>query len=140
MCCCHGPNSKKLIEYVNSKDGPKAIGPYSHGVIVDLSKGKLLFVSGQLPINPATGEKVESSIQEATKQTLDNLAAVLKAAGTDFDNIVRVDVFLKSLKDFAGMNEEYGKRFKNGKYPARQTVEANIPAIIEISCIAAVKD
>lgn len=126
------------IQHICPSDGPKAIGPYSPGVVVDLSKGKLLFVSGQLPIVPATGLKIETGIQEATRQTLDNLASVLRAAGSSFEQLIRVDIFLRDLKDFAAMNEVYARYFKSGHYPARQTIEAVIPALVEISCIALV--
>lgn len=128
----------KALERISPPNGPKVIGPYSPGVVADLSKGKLLFVAGQLPFDPQTGQKIENSIQEATRQTLDNIANILKTAGTDFEHVVRMDVFLKDLKDFAAMNEVYGRYFKNGHYPVRQTIECHIPAMIEISCIALV--
>lgn len=126
------------LEYINPQDGPKAIGPYSPGVVADLSQGKLLFVSGQISVDAQTGMKVEGDIKEATRVTFENIARILKAAGCDFGNVVRMDVFLRDLKDFAAMNEVYATYFPQGKYPARQTVQCHIPAMIEISCIALV--
>ena len=128
----------QVLERITPAKGPKAVGPYSPGVVADLSKGKLLFVAGQLPYHPQTGQKVNGSIQDATRQTLDNIGNILAAAGTDFEHVVRVDVFLKDLKDFAAMNEVYASYFKNGSYPVRQTIECHIPEMIEISCIALV--
>ncbi|HSX03553.1 MAG TPA: RidA family protein [Rhabdochlamydiaceae bacterium] len=126
------------IQAINPVDGPKAIGPYSPGVIADLSKGKLLFVSGQLPLDAQTGMKIDGDIKEATRVTFENIARILKDAGCTFEQVVRMDVFLRDLKDFPGMNEVYATYFSNGKYPARQTIECHIPAIVEISCIALV--
>lgn len=123
---------------IHPTDAPKAIGPYSPGVVADLSKGKLLFVSGQLPIDPKTGHKIDSDIKSATTQTLQNVLSVLKAAGTDFSHVLRVDCFLLDLKDFAAMNEVYSTYFPPGQAPARQTIQCVIPALIEISCIAIV--
>lgn len=126
------------LQHINPSDGPKAIGPYSPGVIADLSQGKLLFVSGQLPIDASTGMKIEGDIKEATRVTFENIARILKAAGTDFEHVVRMDVFLRDLNDFAAMNGVYATYFPNGKYPVRQTIQCHIPAMIEISCVALV--
>ncbi len=131
-------NKVKGLEYIYPEAGPKAIGPYSPGVIADLSQGKLLFVSGQLPVDAQTGVKVENDIREATRVTLENIERILKEAGSSFDQVVRVDVFLRDLKDFAAMNEVYARYFSEGKYPVRQTIQCHIPAIIEISCVALV--
>ena len=127
-----------MIQIINPTEGPKAIGPYSPGIIADLSKGKLLFVSGQLPIRAATGEKIEDDIKEATHVTFEYISRILKSARSDFDKVVRMDVFLRDLKDFPAMNEVYATYFPKGHYPVRQTVQCHIPAIIEISCIALV--
>ena len=129
---------KSSIQAICPVDGPKVIGPYSPGIVTDLSHGKLLFVSGHLPVDPQTGQKIESSIQEATRQTMENIERVLIASGSSFDHVLRVDVFLRDMKEFPGMNEEYAKYFPNGHFPARQTIQSNIPALIEISCIALV--
>ncbi len=126
------------MKYISPKDGPKVIGPYTPGVIVDLSKGKLLFVSGQLPIDPKTNEKIQDDFRAATRLTLENIARILHNAGTTFENVIRVDVFLRDMEGFSAMNEEYAKFFTGPNYPARQTTQSSIPAPIEISCIAQV--
>lgn len=101
---------------------------------------QLIFVSGQLPIDPETGKLIEGDIKTLTKRVIDNLEAILQAAGSSLQQVVRTDVFLKDLKrDFAGMNEEYAKRFTHSAAPARQTIQvAELPlgALVEISCIA----
>jgi 2-iminobutanoate/2-iminopropanoate deaminase len=136
-------NSKKGINMQNKIEtnlAPKAIGPYSQAVSVPAGD-RLIFVSGQLPVDPKTGEFVQGDIQALTKCVMDNIAAILKAAGSSMDKVVRADVFLKDLKrDFAGMNEEYAKHFNSPVPPARQTVQVSeLPkgAIVEISVIAA---
>lgn len=124
------------IKYIQTADAPKPIGPYSQGTLIDLKKSKLLFVSGQIALDPKTGTLKEDNIQEATNQTLDNIAAILKAAGSDWKHVVRMEVFLKDLNDWTGMNDEYSKRFPDGVYPARQATESNMKYRIEISAIA----
>ena len=127
---------KKKIE---SKEAPKAIGPYSQAI----QANNFIFVSGQLPANPTTGKLVEHEIRVQSNQVLDNIGAVLKAANLTFVNVVRCDVFLKNMNDFAAFNEEYGKRFNLPNPPARQTIEvARLPmdALIEISCIAVIRE
>jgi 2-iminobutanoate/2-iminopropanoate deaminase len=114
---------------------PKAIGPYSQAV----QAGKMVFLSGQLPVDPASGKLVQADIRLQTQRVLDNLEAVLKSCELSFKNVVRCDVFLKDLNDFAAFNEEYGKRFQQAIPPARQTVQVTrlpLDALIEISCIA----
>lgn len=133
-----GQNKKK----VETAEAPKALGPYSQAIIAQGSS--LLFVSGQLPIDPKTGKLLEGDIKSLTKQVLDNIDAILKAGGSSFEQVVRTEVFLKDVKsDFAGMNEEYGKRFTGKMPPARQTIQvADLPlgSPIEISCIALIYD
>lgn len=132
--------TQKNNMHIATQDAPQAIGPYSQGIVVDNRAGKMLFVSGQLPIDPKTGKLVEGSIKTLTKQVIDNLEAILFAGGCQLNDVVRTDVFLKDLKNFSDMNEEYAKRF-SGK-PARQTVQvADLPlgSPIEISCIAVSK-
>lgn len=115
---------------------PRAIGPYSQAV----RAGNLVFASGQIPIDPATGEFVAGGIAEQTEQVLRNLTAVFEAAGTGLDQVVKTTVFLANMDDFAVMNEVYG-RFFGGEPPARATVEAaRLPrdARVEIEAIAVV--
>lgn len=119
---------------ISTENAPKAIGPYSQAVMV---KG-LIFCSGQIPIDPISGELVKGSITEQTRQVLSNLAAVLEAAGSSMDRVVKVTVFLKDMNDFQEMNAEYGKWFKSDP-PARAAVEvARLPRDvgIEIEAIA----
>lgn len=129
----------KNIKKIDTAKAPKAIGPYSQAIKVG-SNSSLLFVSGQLPIDPATGELVTGDIRILTTRVLDNIEAILQAAGSSMNHVVRVDIFLTDLKkDFAPMNEEYGKRFDPANPPARQTIQVSaLPkgAVIEISCIA----
>lgn len=128
------------MQKIATEFAPKAIGPYSQGVIVETNR-QLIFVSGQLPIDPVSGKLVEGDIQTLTSQVIDNIEAILKAAGSGLENVLRTDVFLTDLKDFAKMNEVYGRRFKGSVLPARQTIQvAALPlgAPIEISCIAAI--
>jgi 2-iminobutanoate/2-iminopropanoate deaminase len=119
---------------VSSPDAPKAIGPYSQAV----RAGQLLFASGQIPTDPATGVLVEGDVAAQTRRVFDNLSAVLKAANLSFASVVRTTVFLADMNDFAAMNELYGKYF-SAPYPARATVQvARLPrdARVEIDLIA----
>jgi 2-iminobutanoate/2-iminopropanoate deaminase len=118
----------------SSPGAPKAIGPYSQAV----RAGQLLFVSGQVPLDPATGQMVEGDIAAQTRRVFDNLAAVLKAGGRSFADVVRTTVFLADMNDFAAVNEVYGTYFTE-PYPARATVQvARLPkdARVEIDVIA----
>jgi len=122
---------------VVTKDAPGAIGPYSQAIRV----GEMLFMSGQIPINPATGTIVEGGIAEQTVQVCENLKAVLAAAGVGFAEVVKTTVFLKDMKDFEVMNEVYARYFAGEGFaaPARSTVQAaGLPrdAMVEIDCIA----
>jgi 2-iminobutanoate/2-iminopropanoate deaminase len=113
---------------------PAAIGPYSQAIRV----GDTLFTSGQIPIDPATGNLVDGAITEQTTQVFKNLQAVLAEAGSDFDSVVKTTVFLKSMGDFAAMNEVYAKYFAAAP-PARSTVQvAALPkdSLVEIECVA----
>lgn len=119
---------------VSSPDAPKAIGPYSQAV----RTGQLLFVSGQVPLDPATGQIVAGDIAVQTRRVFDNLGAVLKAGGRSFADVVRTTVFLADMNDFAAVNEVYGTYFSE-PYPARATVQvARLPkdARVEIDVIA----
>ena len=123
--------SKKII---HTTAAPGAIGPYSQAI----QTGNLLFVSGQIPINPATNELVMDNIQDETKQVMENLKAVLSAANVGFENIVKTTIFLSDMNLFAAVNEVYGSYF-TGDYPARETVAVKgLPkgVNVEISAIA----
>ena len=118
-----------------STDGaPRAIGPYSQGI----AAAGLLFLSGQVPLDPSTGRLVEGTVQEEVTRVLENLKAVLEAAGSGLDRVVRTTVYLTNLKDFEAMNEAYARAFGASR-PARSTVQvAALPrgARVEIDAIA----
>lgn len=119
---------------VVSPNAPKAIGPYAHAVWT----GNLLVCSGQTPIDPATGELVAGGIAEQTQQAFNNLQTVLAAAGLTLDHVIKVNVYLTRMADFAGMNQIYQTRF-SAPYPARTTVavaELPLNALVEIELIA----
>jgi 2-iminobutanoate/2-iminopropanoate deaminase len=121
---------------VETENAPKAVGPYSQGISVN---GFIFVVSGQLPIDPQTGQMLEREIRAQTRQVLANVEAVLHAAGTDLGQVVRCEVLLKDMNDFKAMNDVYAAQFTGELKPARQTVEvARLPldSMIEISCIA----
>lgn len=118
----------------SSPDAPAAIGPYSKAVWA----GELLYLSGQTPIDPATGQLVAADVAAQTNRVFDNLQAVLASAGMTLDDVVKCNVFLTSMDDFAAMNAAYGARF-TAPFPARTTVAvAGLPlgARIEIEMIA----
>ena len=139
---CVGAAFSAPIQKIDTDAAPKALGAYSQALSVDLENTKnLVFVCGQVPLNPKTGKMVESDIRTATNQALDNVEAILKAAGSDWKYVVRSDVFLQHFdRDWDGMNEEYAKRFPNRVFPARQTVGVKMDddTLVEISCIAIV--
>jgi len=119
---------------VLTENAPQPIGPYSQAVKV----GNLLFCSGQIPCDPKTGQVVSQNVQEQTRRALENLKAVLKAAGASLDSVVKTTVFVKSMNDFPVVNEVYGSFFKT-QPPARSTVEvARLPrdVLVEIEAIA----
>ena len=126
--------NKQVVSTVN---GPSAIGPYSQAI----RAGNLLFVSGQIPIDPSTGKLIDdASIQAQTRRVLQNLIAIVEAAGGSAQSIVKTTVFLRSMNDFTEMNAVYSLFFSSGA-PARSTVEAaRLPrdVSIEIDCIAVV--
>ena len=120
-------------EVINTNNAPEAIGPYSQGVIV----GDFVYTSGQIPLNPVTGELV-TDIKLATKQSMENIKAILEEAGTSLNNVVKISIFLKDLNDFEAVNEVYGTYFIENK-PARSCVQvAKLPkdAVIEIEALA----
>lgn len=119
---------------ISTAGAPAAIGPYSQAIATDT----LVFCSGQIPLDPATGGLIEGDVQAQTKRALENLSAVLTAAGSSLDAIVKTTVFLVSMSDFAAMNEVYGEFF-TGEPPARSTVAvAELPrgARVEVEAIA----
>jgi 2-iminobutanoate/2-iminopropanoate deaminase len=126
---------KKLPrEVVATKDAPQPIGPYSQAI----KAGEFVFASGQIALDPATGRLIEGDIKAQTERVLKNLSAVLTAAGSSMDRVVRTTVFLKNISDFPAMNEVYGKFF-TGAPPSRSTVQAaGLPrdALLEIDVIA----
>jgi 2-iminobutanoate/2-iminopropanoate deaminase len=129
------PDNRKTI--ISTKDAPAAIGPYSQAVQV----GNFLFTSGQVALDPATGQVVAGGIAEQTTRVMENLIAVLAAAGLGMTDVVKTTVFLKNMNDFAAMNEIYAKHFapEGAVPPARSTVEvARLPkdVLVEIEVIA----
>ncbi len=123
-----------MREIISTTDAPGAIGPYSQGIKVN----GMLFVSGQLPLDPATGAFPGSDIASQTRQSLTNVKHIVEAAGMTLADVVRVGVFLKDMNDFAAMNEVYGQFFPSD-CPARAAVEvARLPkdALVEIECVA----
>ena len=106
------------MRIIHTQDAPAAIGPYSQAVV----GGGMCFASGQIPMDPTTGELTGGDIREQTAQALRNLRAVLRAANTDFDRVVKCTVFLSDMDTFAAMNEVYGSFF-DSPYPARATVK-----------------
>lgn len=125
-----------MITSIQTDKAPAAIGPYSQAI--DSGAG-LLFVSGQLPIDPATGAFPEGGVKEQTRQSLTNARAILEMAGLGLENVVKTTVFLADMGDFAAMNEVYAQFF-SAPYPARSAVAVKtLPkgALVEIECIAA---
>lgn len=123
---------------ISTEKAPAAIGPYSQGVVVN----GLLFASGQIALSPETGELVGSTIEEQAEQVMKNVGALLTAAGTDFDHVVKTTCFLEDIADFAKFNEVYAKSFGE-KLPARSAVGIDkLPkgALIEVEVIASVED
>ena len=119
---------------ISTEKAPKAIGPYSQAVVA----GDLIFTSGQIALDPKTQQMVEGDVRAQTERVMENLSAVLEGAGTGFENVVKATIFLVDLKDFATVNEIYGKRFPRDP-PARSTVQvAALPrgARVEIELIA----
>ena len=121
-------------QIVSTPSAPKAIGPYEQAIKV----GDFIYASGQIPLDPSTGNLVEGNIAVQTRRVMENLKAVLTAAGSSLERVVKTTVFLKNISDFAAMNEVYGEYLNNVK-PARSTVAvADLPrgALVEIDLIA----
>jgi 2-iminobutanoate/2-iminopropanoate deaminase len=123
-----------MREPVATKDAPQAIGPYSQAI----KANGFVFVSGQTPMDPATGQVIEGGVSEQTDRALKNIAAILKAAGSGMDKVVRCGVFLKNMTDFTAMNDVYKGHFP-APPPARTTIEAaRLPkdVLVEIDVVA----
>jgi len=123
-----------MRDVVATKDAPRAIGPYSQAI----KANGFVFISGQIAIDPATAQIIQGEVAAQTERVLKNLEAILKAAGSDLERVVRTTVFLKNMGDFAAMNEVYGRFWKSAP-PARSTVEvARLPrdVAVEIDVIA----
>jgi len=125
------------MEFVHSDKAPKAIGPYSQAIVA----GNLVFCSGQIPINPETMKIEAVTVEEQTRQVLENITQVLATVGLSLSQIVKTTVFLKNMADFPRMNGVYTEVF-NGHRPARSTVEISrlpMDALVEIECIASLQ-
>jgi 2-iminobutanoate/2-iminopropanoate deaminase len=125
-------NTKKII---NTSKAPAPIGPYNQAVL----SGNTLYISGQIPMDPITGELIEGDIKKETRQSMENLKAILLEAGMDFTHVVKASIFVKDMHQFSAINEVYGSYFDAATAPARETVEvANLPKFVnvEISMIA----
>lgn len=123
-----------MKQTIISADAPKAIGPYSQGIRV----GTLLFLSGQVGLDPATGQMVDGDVAAQTRRVMENLAAVLKSAGLSLADVARTTIYLADMNDFARVNDVYGSYFSE-PYPARATVQvARLPrdARVEIDAVA----
>ena len=124
-----------MKKQINTPNAPQAIGPYSQAVSFD----KIIFISGQIPADPDTGEIVSGGVSEETHQVMRNLKAILEEAGSGFSNAIKTSIFLKDMNDFAVVNEVYASYFERGDFPARETVQvAMLPknVSVEISMIA----
>lgn len=124
-----------MKDIIETKNAPGAIGPYSQAVKV----GNMVYTSGQLPVDPETG-KMHHNVEEQAQQSLENLKAVVEAAGSSMDKVIKTTVFIKHMDEFAKINEVYAKYFQ-APYPARSCVEvARLPkdALVEIECVATI--
>ncbi len=123
-----------MREVIATSDAPKAIGPYSQAI----KANGFVFISGQIPLDPATQQLIDGDVAAQTERVLQNLAGILKSAGSSLENVVKAGVFLKNMSDFSAMNEVYGRYFTQSP-PARSTVEvARLPkdVLVEIDAIA----
>ncbi len=122
-------------ERISTMEGPSAIGPYSQAIVA----GDFVFVSGQIPIDPGQGAVIEGNIEAQTDRVMRNLGAILQAAGSSLERVVKTTVYLADMDDFEAMNRTYGKYFTEGDPPARATVQAaRLPrgVAVEIDAIA----
>ena len=125
-----------MREVVQAEDGAAPGGHYSHAIA---ATGKFLFVSGQGPVVPATGERIDDDIRRATTQTLENLRAIVESAGASLADVVKVNVYLRDIGDFAAMNEVYQTFFPTDP-PARTTIGCSINIPVEIDCVAVIEE
>jgi reactive intermediate/imine deaminase len=129
------------LQIIRTNQAPAPVGPYNQAIA---AKGTMLFVAGQIPLNPETGEIVgENDITQQTQQVMANLGAILKEAGTSWENVVKTSVFLSDLNNFVSMNQVYASYFDEATAPARACVEvARLPkdVLVEIDCIAILPD
>lgn len=129
------------LKIIRTNQAPAPVGPYNQAIA---AKGTLLFVAGQIPLNPETGEIVGGNdISQQTQQVMANLGAILKEAGTSWENVVKTSVFLSDLNNFVPMNQVYASYFDEATAPARACVEvARLPkdVLVEIDCIAILSD
>lgn len=126
-----------MTKIISTDKAPSAIGPYSQAV----AAGNMVYTSGQIAIVPSTGNIVEGGVEEQTKQALENLKAVVEAAGSSLDKVVKTTVFIKDMGDFAKINEVYSQYF-TGNFPARSCVEvARLPKdlLVEIEAVAVIE-
>lgn len=124
-----------MIEIINSENAPKTIGPYSQAVKTE----NLIFVSGQLPVDPASGKFISDNIKDQTLQVIKNIEAILKEANLTLANVVKTSIFLTDMNEFKDVNEVYASKFIYDIKPARETIQVvRLPlnAKVEISCIA----
>lgn len=127
-----------MRKIIQTNQAPAPVGPYNQGIV---ASGALLFVAGQIPLDAATGELVGATVAAQTEKAIQNLTAVVEAAGSELSQVVKTSVFLKDMNDFAAMNEVYAKHFGDAEAPARACVEvARLPkdVLVEIECIAIV--
>lgn len=127
-----------MREIVKTNKAPGAIGPYNQATIAN----GVVYVSGQIALDPKTGELRNQTVEEETKQVLKNLKAVLKAAGSDLDHVLKSTIFMSDMNNYAAINDVYSKFFEPGTAPAREAVAVSaLPKYVrvEISCIALVK-
>jgi 2-iminobutanoate/2-iminopropanoate deaminase len=125
----------KMKKQVNTSSAPAAIGPYSQGVIA----GNLLFVSGQIPLNPADGSLVSDSLESQANQVFENLRAIIQEAGTSFEHVLKLTIYLTDLENFAAVNKVMENYFSQ-PYPARATVEVSrLPKDVEVEIDAIVE-
>jgi 2-iminobutanoate/2-iminopropanoate deaminase len=125
---------------IRTSQAPGAIGPYSQAVVVPVGDKRMVFCSGQIALDPKTGALVEGDVSAQTRQVMENIAAVLAAAGAGFGQVVKTTIFLASMADFAAVNAVYGERFPS-EPPARSTVAAaGLPrnALVEIEVVAVI--
>jgi 2-iminobutanoate/2-iminopropanoate deaminase len=128
------PSEGSMRKAIQTDNAPKPIGPYSQAIV----EGDFIFLAGQGPTNPATGKVEYGDVASETKRTFENMKAILEAAGSSLDKVVKCNVYLRDIKDFAAMNEVYKTYFKP-PFPARTTIQAGaLPGgiAVEIECVA----